>query len=325
MGLIQHYINHHIKQTAAIAELDHPRAKTRWIVIGLLVLGNVGTAAQVTALPLSSDRVPAQRLAQVIEGLPPPPLIPAGFGGLPAVEPSSPPSAAPLSSPYLFPNAAPATPATPLEPQYLVLVNGASELLLEQVRKVDSGAFLQTHQGREVIQAGAFSESDRANQQAQVLESQGIVAEVVPILNATYPTAQSARPTAALPAVTSPPTVTTSPPAATVLREVPFGELPDLSPSGSETEIAQLTAADLVDNSYYVTIPGALEELRSIAVRITQLASGLNVQERSIQERSAPLGPHVLVGPFVDRGVANRWNRYFQNFGLLDARVYYRR
>ncbi|NJN86676.1 MAG: hypothetical protein HC881_10645 [Leptolyngbyaceae cyanobacterium SL_7_1] len=175
-----------------------------------------------------------------------------------------------------------------------------------------------------MIQAGSFTQPDRANQQAQALESQGIIAEVVPILSAAYPTGQS--PT--LPAISAAPTTPPTAPGSSsiaVLREVPFGELPSLASPPANQVSQLLTTETLVDDSYYVAIPGALEELRAIAVRVTQLAAGLNVQERAVQERSMPLGPHVLVGPFIDRGVANRWSRYFQNFGLLDARVYYRR
>ncbi|NJN86677.1 MAG: hypothetical protein HC881_10650 [Leptolyngbyaceae cyanobacterium SL_7_1] len=53
-------------------------------------MATVGTGAIAHALP-SVDRATPQLLAQqVVDGLPPPPLLPSGFEGLPAVEPSSP-------------------------------------------------------------------------------------------------------------------------------------------------------------------------------------------------------------------------------------------
>ncbi|ABA23668.1 conserved hypothetical protein [Trichormus variabilis ATCC 29413] len=70
---------------------------------------------------------------------------------------------------------------------------------------------------------------------------------------------------------------------------------------------------------YYVTIPAKPEEVPSIANRI-RLAVGRN---SFVRERRQPLGPHVAVGPFVQRTEAEQWSNYLRNMGFANARVYY--
>jgi hypothetical protein len=70
---------------------------------------------------------------------------------------------------------------------------------------------------------------------------------------------------------------------------------------------------------YYVTIPAKAEEIPGIASRIRQAVGRSGV----VRERSQPLGPHVAVGPFVQRTQAEQWNKYLRNMGFGNARVYY--
>jgi hypothetical protein len=69
---------------------------------------------------------------------------------------------------------------------------------------------------------------------------------------------------------------------------------------------------------YFVIIPGQMDNLFNIAGRIKQ--SG--VPDNALRLRSAPLGPHVAVGPFGKREEAERWSIYLRSTGL-DARVYF--
>ncbi|WP_242040389.1 hypothetical protein [Anabaena subtropica] len=70
---------------------------------------------------------------------------------------------------------------------------------------------------------------------------------------------------------------------------------------------------------YYVTIPAKPEEVSSIANRIRLTVSRYGL----VTERRQPLGPHVAVGPFVQRTEAEQWNNYLRNMGFSNARVYY--
>ena len=101
--------------------------------------------------------------------LPPPPIT--GPADLPPV---APPEALPLV------NLAPSpvrTPVTHLK-GYRVYVNGDSSLLLQQVRAIEPTAFVQTHQGRRVIQVGLFGNEVNAQQKVALLASRGIQAEL---------------------------------------------------------------------------------------------------------------------------------------------------
>ncbi|MBE9004103.1 hypothetical protein IQ259_03430 [Fortiea sp. LEGE XX443] len=75
------------------------------------------------------------------------------------------------------------------------------------------------------------------------------------------------------------------------------------------------------NNRYYVVIPGKVQDLPVITNKIIR-----NVGNSAlIRERQKPFGPHVAVGPFAERGDADRWNKYMQELGFGNARVYYNR
>ncbi len=71
---------------------------------------------------------------------------------------------------------------------------------------------------------------------------------------------------------------------------------------------------------YYVVIPGDRALLPSIAETVRR--SGVSGQ---VQQRTAPLGPHVAVGPFGDRDTAERSMNALKGIGLPNARVYFDR
>lgn len=293
------------------------------LAMGVAAISDVGAIAWAEAMP---DRLLLAQ--QVVDGLPPPPALPPAQLA-PEIQP------APISPSPSVVAPAPSTLPAPQNPEfatpqptpysttemYAVVVNGDSPLLLDQVRKIESGAFVQDYEGRSVIQAGLFQDPDRANQQVSALEAQGIGAEIVPVERAVASSTIAAQPDS----FTSPELL----PAAPVAREVTFGQdptFPTTSPFADELTLAQTPLApELPDRAYYVVVPGRSMALRDISLRITQLTGGLDVEEQNIQERESPLGPHVIVGPFVSRSAAFRWNRYFRAFGLPDSRVYFRR
>lgn len=78
-------------------------------------------------------------------------------------------------------------------PQYRVVVNGDSALVLQQVRRVEPGAFIQQFGGRRVIQAGAFSTEANARQRSEALAVQGIASEISTSNIGSLPGGNSAR------------------------------------------------------------------------------------------------------------------------------------
>ncbi len=137
-------------------------------IFAALVVG-MGLVAPATAAPV-----------RVADTLPPPPLV--EFGRDPAA--ASPPALP--STPVretVFQAPLPATGKTPkLNPsgfkRYRVYVNGASPYLLQQVRAVEPGAFIQRYGDRQVIQAGVFNDETGARQRVTTLAAQGIQAGI---------------------------------------------------------------------------------------------------------------------------------------------------
>lgn len=100
---------------------------------------------------------------------------------------------------------------------------------------------------------------------------------------------------------------------------------PQLNTGGTAdpTEIAQNDNSFDDAAPYYVVIPGNAEILPEIANQVIRLSEGYSIAA-VVEEAERPLGNHVRVGPFSGRRSANRWSRYFRDFGM-DARVHYMR
>jgi hypothetical protein len=62
---------------------------------------------------------------------------------------------------------------------YLVYVNGASLVTLQQVQQLEPKAFVRQYNGNSVIQAGVFSKGSNAQELAKKLQSQGIDVRLV--------------------------------------------------------------------------------------------------------------------------------------------------
>jgi hypothetical protein len=117
--------------------------------------------------------------------LPPPPTIPV-LG-----QPSSSPGVYPApQSPYPTPEeriyTAPSNPnngglyrySQPTTARYRVYVDSDSPYVLQQIRAVEPSAFLQSFNGRRVIQTGTFNSEANARQQVALLSSQGVDARI---------------------------------------------------------------------------------------------------------------------------------------------------
>ena len=87
--------------------------------------------------------------------------------------------------------------------------------------------------------------------------------------------------------------------------------------SGLMTATSSNTATT---SRYVVVIPGGRDELASLVDR----AIRMGIRQEAIQEKGAPLGPHLEIGPFAQHSDAKKISQ-FLNGGGLDARVYYNR
>ncbi|HHP7244431.1 MAG TPA: hypothetical protein ACFE0H_07070 [Elainellaceae cyanobacterium] len=206
---------------------------------------------------------------------------------------------------------------------YLVYVNGDSPLLLEQVKQVEPNALLQEYNGRRVILVGLFEQETDAEQKAIELSNQGIGAEVEPVSSVAFAPADAASSSssdfATMPSL--PPADLA--PVATQARELEFEQIPSLNDpysSAASQGPGIRNAAEIPDNAYYLVIPGDRDDLTQLREQVILLGA----QQNAVLERERPRGPHVLVGPFVDRSAASRWNRFLRDFGM-NSRVYYER
>lgn len=240
--------------------------------------------------------------------------------------------------------------------QFVVFVNDTSEATLRQVQMVEPTAFRTTFQGQSVIQAGRFNHSANAQMRVNDLASRGVSAQM-----SAAPAAQPVfAQTPALPgnvyasSGTLPPLpgVTVIPPGGSGVSPLPTptSQMPPVSqtsasgnvefgqqlsytapaspansypvnmPPPSSTAMAS-PAADSTSAPFYVVIPTSAGNLQSLSAQVIQLGTPAD----RVQVRTAPRGPHVAVGPFADRGLANQWNNFYRDAGLSSSRIFFQR
>ncbi|NDJ18444.1 SPOR domain-containing protein [Myxacorys almedinensis] len=163
---------------------------------GRQVLGTVGGSGRLAmiavagvvytglAMGLATVDIATQRPAAAQQTLPPPP-------SLPPLEPSDGFSTPPQNT-FPVPGERIYTPPTggfvqPIAGQYRVYVASDSPYLLEQIRTIEPGAFLQTIGGRRVIQTGTFNSEANARQQVASLASRGVRAEITTLSGGQIP------------------------------------------------------------------------------------------------------------------------------------------
>ncbi len=268
-----------------------------WLPI-FLCSGIVGNelAAAAWARPLLNDTSHFLLAQQVVDGLPPPPPNASGQDALTGQ------------------NAA---------QQYLVVVNSDSETLLAQVQQIQPSASLQEYNGQRFIQAGMFSDSAIAQQQVSSLAASGIGAQVVPVVSS--PSLVSQAPTE-MPGYDVNSEMNTLPPPEMLPNtavpaspmEVEFGSPSEPSPAVMPSDREAPGNA----GSYFVVIPGKGSDINAISTQVARLTDGMGID--GMVQPGTSRGAHVRVGPFNSRSAANRWTRYFRDFGM-DARVNYGR
>jgi cell division protein FtsN len=238
---------------------------------------------------VSSPIALAQRLPP-----PPPRQVPSGLTPprYPLQNPTSTDPALPL--PRVSPNAVyrPPTPDRPIpRDRILVIISGDSPLLLQQVRRVVPTAFVAQYQGRRVIQAGTFATLANAQRHIATLQAHGLAASVL----------------TAAPLPDAP---------ASFQGETPLPPQPTGTVRSPSTPPRPNATTRPNPAHYHVIIPADQQSLGNLADQ----AIRLGVRPTAIQQRQAPLGPHLDIGPFTERRDAETVNTYLRQKGM-DARV----
>jgi hypothetical protein len=171
--------------------------------------------------------------------------------------------------------------------RFLVYVDGGNSQTLQQVRLVEPDAFVRQFQGRSVIQSGIFSQLINAENRVRELQAYGI--NNVQVVN--YSDGQ----------------------------QVTWGNTGQ-QVTTNVSNVANVSNT-IPERAYFAVIPAAARDIPVIAANIRR-ASGFN---DLVLERQQPRGPHVAVGPFTDRNVAQAWDRYLRELGFRNSRLYYGR
>ncbi|MBW4470117.1 MAG: hypothetical protein KME45_06895 [Stenomitos rutilans HA7619-LM2] len=99
-----------------------------------------------------------------------------------------------------------------------------------------------------------------------------------------------------------------------------------LNSQGIMAELATNAAVNATPSSsaptsrYVVVIPGSQNDLPGLADRVIRMG----IRQEAVQEKSAPFGPHLEIGPFAQHSDAKKISQ-FLNGGGLDSLVYYNR
>jgi hypothetical protein len=199
--------------------------------------------------------------------------------------------------------------------RYVVYVNGNSNLLLDQVRRLEPGAFLRNEGGRQVIQAGRFVSRANAQVLSNLLERQGILAQVQSLDDSSVPTGIGGE-NSNFSTATLIPLDTTS---LTTPTNLDFA-----APLASTSSIPFATngisfAAPNATRLYYVAIPTRPGELVTLASEIA--ATGIN--PANILPKSSRRGAFIAVGLFSDRLEAAVMESTLKQSGFSNARVYF--
>jgi hypothetical protein len=143
-----------------------------------------------------------------------------------------------------------------------------------------------------MIQAGVFADEYNAASRVRALAARGIRAQITPIAGSIE--AGIREPITAIATGT------------------------DADRESAETLTSNSLRESVASRAYFVVIPGNSRDLPNLAASVIRLG----VRESAVNQRNAPRGPHIAVGPFESRAEADRWSTYFRSVGM-DARVYF--
>ena len=243
---------------------------------------------------------------------------------------------------------------------YLVYVDRYSSNLLEVVRRVDRSATRVRFRGRDVIQLGVYRNRSTAERQIRRLQDRGLLAELATVdvrrfsqLLLVYIPTSDRRILREVQNVVDNATIIRYR-GRNIIRAGVFEDevraarlvqrlrdrrlLAQIVPIEFEENVARYEYREYRDGErrnyridldndedyYSVIIPCRQEEMPAIAAQIEQIAPDMRMQQ-AISMRNEADGSFVMIGPFRNREAAENWHRYFRDFGMENAQVYYGR
>lgn len=185
--------------------------------------------------------------------------------------------------------------------RYVVFVSVGSRTYLEdllfRVQAVVPEASVWQYQGKNVILVGQFADRSEALQFRNQLRRQGIRAQFA---------RNSVRP---------------------VVQRIPRNETnfvalenPNQSRFVALENQVQVVDPYTASNSYTVIIPVRREELAAIEAQVREMAINMGVQDEILIQYDADR-PQLIVGPFSQLEAAQDWERYLEEYGIMNARV----
>ncbi|MEM7553102.1 MAG: SPOR domain-containing protein [Cyanobacteria bacterium P01_A01_bin.84] len=180
---------------------------------------------------------------------------------------------------------------SPYNQGYLVYVDSNDRQTLDQVRQIESGAFMQQFtDGRSVIQVGLFNQLTNAQQFWQQLISYGIdKAKIIDLARG---------------------------------QEYYYDPNSNSNLSNNSNQNSDTYSQRNSSKGYYIVVPTKTANLNQLQNQIQNLVGSSNLVVRA---RNRPKGSHVSVGPFQRHNIAKQWNKYLKGEGLRNSRVYYGR
>lgn len=173
----------------------------------------------------------------------------------------------------------------------LVLIPTRDRRVLREVQQVVDNATIIRYRGRYIIRAGVFEDEVRAARLVKRLRDRGLLAQIVPI---------------------------------EFEENVARYEYREYREYRDDERRNYRLERDNDEDYYSVIIPCREEEMPAIAAQIEQIVPDMGMQQ-AISMRNESDGSFVMIGPFRNREAAENWHRYFRDFGMENAQVYYGR
>ncbi len=216
--------------------------------------------------------------------------------------------------------------------RYVVYVNSDSSTTLQQVRQIDSTAYIRQVNGIRIIQSGVFSKLANAQRRVSELQQSGITNAVI----STSPNSQPIQPISSNPnpqPISSNITNNSNPdggwnnydntyydpnPNYGMGNSYDNNVLPN-NVSSNNNFSSNSNSFSQLPSAYYVVIPTDVANLALLGQDIQQQIGN----NATAFMRTQPRGAHIAVGSFTDRSQAEQWNNFLKNLGYGNARVYY--
>ena len=214
------------------------------------------------------------------------------------------------------------------KPQFFVIVENDS--LLPMVQRVERDARIgYDNRGNPFILAGEFNDLRNAQRLVYQLQSMGILAQVRSYVS-TWDTGEF--PDRDFYAVSdsnlTPSQLVANNRARDTVPVIDNRSNYSVQVPNNRSNYSVQVAANRVnssdsstDNYYGIMIPCSQDELPSLQAQVRRMAPGLGI-ERGIYQIENANEPFLMLGPFMDQETARRWQRYLQDFGMINAQVF---